>query len=218
MTTNGSAFNKYNLDVTVTETNLESDVKRIIETIHPEWVRNFGDELKVRELNGGISNKLFACFPKSYGLDSTETLLVRVYGKDSEKFIDRDEEIATIEIIKDIGLGPKFYCRFANGICYEYLPGSIVDHQLVTDPEVYPKIADSVARLHLANFKGRRTQHQLEPNEKPFILWKIGQLLDLIREDYSANMTKMTADYLKKTPSLAQLREELEFLKEKTFQ
>lgn len=200
------------IEIEVTEKNLENDLKQIIEKVHPEWLDKFGEELKTSTMNGGISNKLYACYPKSIGLDSTETLLVRLYGKDTEKFIDRDEEIATLKTFKAIDLGPKFYCSFLNGICYEYLPGSIVDYKIVTDPVSFPRIAESIASLHLANFKGLRTEEQLDKDEKPFIFNKIAQLIDLIRPDYSKNMSKMTDECLKKTPTLTQLRDELSFL------
>lgn len=201
------------IDVEVSEEHLESDMRKILEQAYPEWLAKYGnDQIKTSPMNGGISNKLYACYPNSIGLNSHETLLFRLYGKDTEKFVDREEEIATLSIINSIGLGPRFYTSFRNGICYEYLPGRIADYELVTNPDVYPKIAESVATLHLASFKGLRTEEQLEPDEKPFIFEKIRQVIDLIREDYTANIPKMTDVYLKKTPTIRQLRDELSYM------
>lgn len=197
------------LDILVRKEHLEDDLREIIRYVHPEWVDNFGDELKTTPLSGGISNTLYACFPKSKGLNSNDTLLFRLYGKDTEKLIDRSKEIAAMSMINAIGLGPKFYCEFVNGCCYEYMCGVICDTKLVSDPAVYTKIAEATATLHLANFKGLRSEDELdETDERPFIFDKIKQILDLVSADYAKNMSHMTEAYLKKTPSLTQLKEE----------
>lgn len=195
--------NNLELDVEVLEENLENSVKIILAQIRPEWEAHFSD-LTISSLSGGISNKLFCCYLKSDGPDTSNTILFRVYGKNTEKFVNRQDEIATMKLMNSIKLGPKFYCTFKNGISYEYLPGSIADPKLVYEPLVFPKIAESVATLHLANFKGIDTENDMNPNEKPFVYIKITELLNLIDEE---NMPKTNDKY-----SLKSLKEEFNFL------
>ncbi len=98
-------------------------------------------------VRGGITNSLFACYLKPNGLNHNETILFRVYGENSEKFISRSNEIDTMCLMNKEELGPKFYGRFKNGICYEYLPGSILDQSMVFDENIFPKVAKAIAGL-----------------------------------------------------------------------
>lgn len=201
------------VEVEVNESDLENSLKKVIELVHPEWIEHFSEDMKIIPLSGGISNKLYACYPKSKGFNSTETLLFRIYGKNTELVVDREHEIATMTLMQSIGLGPKFYCRFAHGICYEYLPGAIVDQKMASQPDIYAKIAEATASMHLADFKGLRTDEHLESDESLFIFDKIADLIGLLNEDYKSSMVKMTDAFLKKTPTVSQLREELSSIK-----
>lgn len=190
-------------DLFIEETNLNESVKRIACTLRPEWSDK---ELMIRELSGGITNRLVGCYPAHLGsFDTEETILFRVYGKNTELFISRSDEITTMQLMKQIGLGPKYYCSFKNGISYEYLPGAILDERLVRDDNVYPKVAQATATMHLLNFDD-------SSHHEPFIFNKIRDLLDLVKPDYKANMSHMTDDLLARVPSLSQLKQEFQFL------
>ncbi len=111
-------------DVTITETNQCEQIRRITLELRPEWTSQ-ADQLQITNLNGGITNRLVACFIQSTGLNHSDTLLFRMYGLGTEQFISRANEIETMKLMKQMGLGPRFYARFNNGVCYEFLPGEI---------------------------------------------------------------------------------------------
>jgi ethanolamine kinase len=181
-------------------------IAQLAQTVRPEWN---SEEIRISLLNGGVTNKLFSCYSDTFGLDSAHTLLFRIYGKKTEQFISRDEEIRVMEWAQSVGLGPRFYFKFKNGICYEYLPGRILDYELVQDASVYPRIAEAIASLHLINFKGLRVSSELEPGESVFIFSKIKQLIELLGEgDYSTSMRHMDESLLARTPCLDQIRKE----------
>jgi ethanolamine kinase len=54
-------------------------------------------------------------------------VLVRVYGVGTEKMLDRDAEIRQQIQLSRRGLTAKFFAKFRNGCCYEYLEGTPLD-------------------------------------------------------------------------------------------
>lgn len=200
------------IDLEIDVNNYLESIIKIARSLKPNWSSNSDEEIQIRDLNGGVTNRLFACYLKSTGMDTPDTFLLRIYGKNTEQFISRDDEILTMKVMKNVNLGPDFYTRFKNGICYEYLPGSIIDNRMVNDANISTKIAEATANLHLVNFRGFLTESDLEEGQKPFVFAKTREMLNLVRQDYKANMPHMTDDYLKTIPSLPKLNEELDFL------
>lgn len=200
------------LDLSITENNLLNDIKLIIEKIKPNLFKQYGNELDTSTLEGGMSNQLYVCYASSKGIDSLESLLFRINGRGSDKFIDRNEEIETMKRASEIDLGPKLYCQFQNGICYQYSPGRTIDRQLASDPAVYRIIAETMAKMHFIGFNGLRTRENLKKDEKPFIFWKISQFLDLIEDNQNSVLIKMNGNE-ERTLNLTQLRNEFGFLK-----
>ena len=108
----------------------------------PEWK---GLEIKITQLSGGITNKLYRI--RSTAGDYT----VRIYGDQTELFIDREYEAQTIEAMAKIGVGSnliKFMPEIGVTIV-EFIGDSIVltnDHFL--DKSLYPKIVDPILKIH----------------------------------------------------------------------
>ncbi len=201
-------------DVYIDDSNLRGFIVKIALKFRPQWSEQ-RDQIEIRDLNGGITNRLLASYLKQNGMDTPETLLFRIYGKDTELFISRSDEITTMKLMKQISLGPEFYCQFKNGICYEYLPGRICDQKMILDENIYSRIAQGVATLHLVNFSGLLTEKDLREsgvNQAPFIFSKIRELIKLVKKDYKANMPHMTDGYFETVPSLEKINQEFEFL------
>jgi ethanolamine kinase len=196
-------------DIIIDEENLKQNIINISSIIKPEWKKEI-ENMKIVNLNGGITNRLVACYLNQNGLDTSDTLLFRMYGKNTEKFISRENEISTMQLMKKQDIGPEFYCKFLNGICYEYLPGKIIDQKLIFEEKVSRKIAEAVASLHFVNFE--EAQVFKKSGRTPFIFPKIYELLNLVNEDYKTNMPHMTDEFLKKIPSTNSLLEEIKFL------
>ena len=88
----------------------------------------------LQEFSGGITNKLLAVFfPK----DEEETkTLIRVYGEQTEKIIDRYGELKTILTLNKYDCAGKVYGTFVNGMCYEYVPGEPLTLTTVRQPDI----------------------------------------------------------------------------------
>ena len=108
----------------------------------PEWK---GLEIKISQLSGGITNKLYRIQSKAG--DYT----VRIYGDQTDLFIDREYEAQTIREMAKIGVGSnliKFMPEIGVTIV-EFIGDSIVltnDHFL--DKSLYPKIVDPILTIH----------------------------------------------------------------------
>ena len=203
-------FGEFNIEIN--DDNLNESVKRIAIKYRKNWA-NIADKIKITSLSGGITNRLIACYLNDSKLNTSDTLLFRIYGKNTEKFISRSNEIETMILMKKHDLGPEFYAKFRNGICYEFLPGNILDNRLTDDEYIAGKIAESVAALHFVNFNAYVRESDLDSDEKIFIFPEIKNLLSLIENDYKSNMPDMTDEFIQRIPSKISLVQELESLK-----
>ena len=108
----------------------------------PEWQ---GLDIKITQLSGGITNKLYRI--QSQAGDYT----VRIYGDQTELFIDRNCEAHTINEMAKIGVAArmvKFMPEMGVTIV-EFIGDSIVltnDH--FVDQSFYPKIVDPIRKIH----------------------------------------------------------------------
>ena len=115
-------------------------VLKLLASVRPEWNR---DTVKFREFEGGLTNCLV-------GVKSGEEdmLLIRVYGRNTEKFIDRESEIRNLVYLnKHIGT-PPVYAHFDNGLCYGYVKGTPLELNDLYDKMMMRRIAKELARIH----------------------------------------------------------------------
>lgn len=82
----------------------------------------------------GITNKLVACYTDE---DMADAVLVRVYGRKTELFVDRETELRNFQVLHAHGCAPDLYCAFQNGLCYEFLPGIALGPDHVRDPCIF---------------------------------------------------------------------------------
>jgi ethanolamine kinase len=201
----------FELDICITDENLSEQVTKITLQIQPSLRQN---DLAISNLTGGITNRLVACYSKQVGLNNSQTILFRLYGAHTEDFISRDDEIETMKLLKKHNLGPQFYCKFKNGIAYEFLPGQILDQKMINDARIFTKTAQTFAIFHLVGLSEPMTAADLlaKLDKKPFIFSKTKQLLNLLKSDYKSNMSHMTEAFFERIPSWAALKHEIEQL------
>lgn len=117
-------------------------IERIMPIVRPAWNR---DEVRTKEINTGlgVTNELI-------GFCSTneDIVLLRINGKGTERFIDRDREIHLRCLLDQAKIGPPLYCEFKNGLCYGFVPGQLLKRGMLKDPGLLRQIAKSVALFH----------------------------------------------------------------------
>ncbi|KAJ3597035.1 hypothetical protein NHX12_003435 [Muraenolepis orangiensis] len=128
-----------------------------------------------KEFTEGITNRLTGCYVGSLQ-EPGGCVLVRVYGRNTELYVDRRREVEMFQVLHAHSCGPRIFCSFHNGICYEFVSGQVLDHQLLRQPSIYRLIAAEMGRIH--SIKPANGQ-QAEP-----LLWtKMADLLTLVKKN-----------------------------------
>lgn len=53
-----------------------------------------------------------------------------------------------IKTLNVLGLAPKIYAIFENGLAYQYYPGQTLDVETVTNDNIWPLVATQMAKMH----------------------------------------------------------------------
>ncbi|KAG9485504.1 hypothetical protein GDO78_008533 [Eleutherodactylus coqui] len=130
------------LSITVDEQNVIPGALRLIRELRPAWdLRGVHTKL----FTDGITNKLLACYVDSCMKDA---VLVRIYGKRTELFVDREDEVTSFQLLRTHGCAPELYCTFQNGLCYEFIRGLALGPEHVRQPHILRLIAHEMAKYH----------------------------------------------------------------------
>lgn len=150
---------------------------------------------RVSELTGGITNILYLL----ESLDHTDTsncpankVIVRVYGAGTEDFINRNIENIVFAKLSALGFGPIFHGLFANGRVEGYLNARALQSEEMKNHDIYPSIAETVAKLHQfeipeihGTFPSRLSELSGSPEHSGWLWEKIHTFLDLAEGVYS---------------------------------
>ncbi|KFW90018.1 Ethanolamine kinase 2, partial [Phalacrocorax carbo] len=149
----------------------------------------------------GITNKLVACYTDEGMADA---VLVRVYGRKTELFVDRETELRNFQVLRAHGCAPDLYCAFQNGLCYQFLPGIALGPDHVRDPRIFRLVAQEMARVHAIHANGSLP--------KPILWQKLHKYLTLVKTDLSPKVSNPSLQ--QDVPSLEMLEHELAWMKE----
>ena len=119
------------INFTLNHDDLFSGAITIVKKLFPTWQEA---NLLLVQCKDGITNKLVKVSHK--GASSEPAILIRAYGKGSELLIDRNQELRNLLVLSKLGLGPKVYGRFNNGIAYGFVAGDMFS----VDGTHYPPI------------------------------------------------------------------------------
>ncbi|CAB3224945.1 unnamed protein product [Arctia plantaginis] len=186
--------------VKIDENDLNTGVLTLLQTLRPNWPK---DTIQLKLLTDGITNKLISC-QYTECKQEKDIVLVRVYGNKTDLFIDRTAEIRNIRTLNVLGMAPKLYGVFENGLAYEYYPGRTLDVTTVADEDIWPLVARQLAKMH-------KVELEKDIPKEPFVWAKIEQFLTLLPEPFSTE-TKQTR-FSNSFKSVTKLRLEYERLK-----
>ena len=131
--------------VQITEDRLHDGARELISKIRPEWPLN---KLLFKIFTDGITNRLIGVYVDPRNKHHDDMILIRIYGQNTDLFIDRNVECRNMRIMYKHGLSAPIYGTFLNGICYGYSPGKVLDENLVRDPNISRLIAEKMAQMH----------------------------------------------------------------------
>ena len=148
----------------------KQDALDLAAKVRSDWQ---GADLRTKVFSDGISNSLIGIY--KYG-SKDDMVLVRVYGNNTEKFIDRDAELRNMELFNAHGCGSRIYAKFANGITYALIPGSVLTIDQVREPKIAKLVAETMAKVHKIHPDGSIGD---ESNKKSKLWEKMRQFLSL---------------------------------------
>ncbi|XP_019369474.1 PREDICTED: ethanolamine kinase 2 isoform X2 [Gavialis gangeticus] len=149
----------------------------------------------------GITNKLVACYVDEAMADA---VLVRVYGRKTELFVDRESELRNFQVLQAHGCAPSLYCSFQNGLCYEFMQGIALGPEHVQDPQMFRLIAQEMAKMHAIHANGSLP--------KPSLWHKLHKFLSIVKTEL---FTKVSNPSLHQdVPSLEVLEQEVAWVQE----
>uniref|UniRef100_A0A8C6JCP8 ethanolamine kinase n=1 Tax=Melopsittacus undulatus TaxID=13146 RepID=A0A8C6JCP8_MELUD len=178
------------LRIAVDEGDVVPGALRLVRELRPGWEP---DRVKTKLFTDGITNKLVACYTDEGMADA---VLVRVYGRKTELFVDRDTELRNFQVLRAHGCAPDLYCAFQNGLCYQFLPGIALGPDHVREPHIFRLVAQEMARVHAIHANGSLP--------KPILWQKLHKYLTLVKTDLSPKQD---------VPSLEVLEQELAWMK-----
>lgn len=111
----------------------------------PHW-GNDSTRLGLKVFADGMTNVIIGVFNQDSSEDGT--VILRIYGKSTERFIDRNRELACMQLMHRAEYTPPLYCQFANGVCYGFVPGRCISAQEMGEPRMMRRIAVCLAQVH----------------------------------------------------------------------
>ena len=143
----------------------EKGIQTILSKAKPELdVAKF----EIRVFTGGITNFVIGVFGP--GADS---FVFKIYGADTELFLSRSEELASIITADQCGVGQEVVFLFDNGLCLRHVPGRSLLPPDFSNWRMAEPIARTMARMHV--------KAMVKPDVEPVLKTRfLGSWLDLL--------------------------------------
>ena len=153
----------------------------------------FSVSTQVSIISGGISNALYKLSPPS-----SSPIALRIYGIGTEKFIDREKEVTTMQLLHRNGFGPQIRGLFTNGRIESFLPMRCLTPDEMSSPSFSPKIAATLFRFHSVDAE-HRPATAVTPFTRIYEWLEISKTLDFSDDPKKlATFQKFDFDQLKK--------------------
>ncbi|CAL2049786.1 unnamed protein product [Caenorhabditis brenneri] len=133
-------FQTFEEDLSLTsQKECEDSARSILEKLRPEWKSS---EIVFEYFSVGITNKIFSA---GFG---TEHVIFRVFGHNTNKVIDRENEVTAWRQLAEHGFAAPLYGKFNNGLICGFLEGKSLKIEEMRDSSFHVNIAKRIAQLH----------------------------------------------------------------------
>ncbi|CAF0871342.1 unnamed protein product, partial [Didymodactylos carnosus] len=167
-------------DITINFSTLESDIFPLIHKIRPQWSLSNTQFKLFPEGNTNIIIGLFQIDPYSKQIiNESDGLIIKLFGQNSDLFIDRQIELNTLKELSKYDLSNKIFCQFHNGLIYSYRPGEACTREQIADKHISKLIAKKLAQYHLLLLE-KITNEQ---NPKSYLIPTMKKFLNLLNDD-----------------------------------
>uniref|UniRef100_A0A0N4ZTS7 ethanolamine kinase n=1 Tax=Parastrongyloides trichosuri TaxID=131310 RepID=A0A0N4ZTS7_PARTI len=147
----------------------------LAEQLFPDWKHHTKN---ISYFTNGITNKIIGVSINNSSELSPSKLIFRIFGKNTENFIDRDTELNNFQILNSVGLAAPVYGKFKNGIIVGYLDGETLTINNVRDKIMSKKVASSMGKLHQLPIEEGNN------NVKPMIIDKLNDYFHIMKTSF----------------------------------
>ncbi|XP_047451337.1 ethanolamine kinase 1 [Mugil cephalus] len=189
------------VDIQIDEQEPRRGILDLLRRLRPHWR---AEDIQMKTFTEGITNQLIGCYVGS--LQEPGCVLVRLYGRMTELFVDREQEVEMFQVFHAHGCGPEIYCSFQNGICYEFIRGAVLDDELLHQPSIYRLIAAEMGRIH-------SIQPKCGQSVEPLLWTKMSHFLTLVKSSVGGSAAEQQCTGRRGVPSFETLSAEMESLK-----
>lgn len=144
----------------------QQDVLKLIRDLRiPGWARvdlHMAEDIQIDRISGALTNSVYRISAPPYIKEQIKRqyddkpyhhrlpvgLLLRVYGPQVDRLIDRDRELKTVEVLTKLGIGPRLLGTFTNGRFEQYLNANPLTRLELRDPDMSVLIARRMRELH----------------------------------------------------------------------
>ncbi|KAI8987582.1 kinase-like domain-containing protein [Mycotypha africana] len=144
-------------DVEISKDALFDGAFKVVSCVFPHWKY---EDIQFFQCKDGITNQLVRV---TY-MPTAFSVLVRAYGKGSERLIDRKQEIINIITLASQNMCPPLYARFKNGLVYGFIKGKVSTVEELGQEKTAEWIAKKLAKWH--KVKLPQTQHHPGSDKK----------------------------------------------------
>ncbi|OQR98358.1 ethanolamine kinase [Thraustotheca clavata] len=143
------------------------DCKDVVKHICPAWRGAKNDDITVKIICGGITNRLYRLIWKDL------CVLVRLYGEHTEVFIDRNVDNENFADLSRRGFAPTYFGRFTNGRVEGWVDGSALEPHQMSETTPYNLLSLIPKEL------GKMHAMEVDMDTSPCLWKKIQQFEDL---------------------------------------
>ncbi|CAF3965324.1 unnamed protein product [Adineta steineri] len=169
-------------NVTLSYSNITNEIYPLIKSIRSDWTSS---NTRLVTFTEGLTNIILGIFDNRTPDDDSNALIIKIYGIQTELFIDRQAEInAMIKFHKYGVFSQRVLIQFNNGIIYEFASGKTCSRDDVREENISKLIAIKLAEIH---------NIPVDETEQPYIILIIRQFLKLVDKN-SFDLTSILSD------------------------
>lgn len=170
--------------ILVNDETLAEQIFALIRDIRPSWSR---ETTRLVTFTEGITNSIFGLFDKH----SSDGLVIKIFGSQTELFIDRQSELKAMTILSNAGvLNQRVLIQFSNGIIYQFAPGVACSRDDMRDPTIASLIAAKLGQFHSVPLETQEKKPSLIFLMRRFVELLLPEKIDLI-DDIDLIETKL---------------------------
>jgi thiamine kinase-like enzyme len=133
-------------NITLSFSNISTEIYPLINSIRPDWTSL---NTRLVTFTEGLTNIILGIFDNRTPDDDSKTLIIKLYGAQTELFIDRQSEINAMNLFSEQNIFfQRVLIQFNNGIIYEYASGKACSRDDVREENIARLIAIKLAQIH----------------------------------------------------------------------